>query len=242
MEKETENLLGVLIEAGIDSRRKLAAAIMQGRVMVNGRVASDLRCPVDREKDRISIDGQEVELKKQRLVYLMLNKPKGVLSTVRDERGRKTVRDFIPEKYSGLRLYPAGRLDRDTTGLLLLTNDGELTHRLTHPGFENEKEYWIQINGVLKPEEMKKLEKGIELEDGMTAPAKVKKLENNEPFNYSIIIHEGRKRQVRRMFSALGYRTLALKRVRIGKLTLGELKEGEVRELSEEEVGYISNP
>ena len=239
MKDEKENLLGALIEAGIGSRRRLAAAIIRGRVTVNNEVVSDLRFPVDGEKDHIKIDGQVVELKKARLVYLMLNKPKGVLSTVKDERGRKTVRDFVPDKYHGLRLYPAGRLDKDTTGLLLLTNDGELTHRLTHPGFENEKEYWIHINGVLRPQEIKKLEKGIELEDGMTSPAKVKKLDNAGPFNYSITIHEGRKRQVKRMFSALGYRTFTLKRVRIGKLTLGDLGEGEVRELTGAEVKLL---
>ncbi len=236
---EEDDLLGVLIEAGIGSRRKIAAAIMQGRVTVNGEVVSDLRYPVDRKKDRISIDGEEVVLKKEQPVYLVLNKPKGVLSTVKDERGRKTVLDFVPDKYRGLRLYPAGRLDKDTTGLLLLTNDGELTHRLTHPGFEHEKEYWIHINGVLKPEEIKKLEKGIKLEDGMTSSAKIKKLDDSKIFNYSITIHEGRKRQVCRMFSALGYRTLALKRVRIANLTLGDLREGEVREIAGGEVFNI---
>jgi len=236
MKKETENLLGVLIEAGIGSRRSLAAAIMQGRVTVNGAVATDLRRPVDTERDSIAIDGKPVELAEKKLVYLVLNKPEGVLSTVRDERGRKTVTAFIPQKYRHLRLYPAGRLDKDTTGLLLLTNDGELTHRLTHPSFENEKEYFVKINGALKPEELKKLERGIELEDGLTAPAAVREVKNSPPFNYSITIHEGRKRQVRRMFLDLGYRPLALKRTRIGKLTIGDLKEGEVRELTDKEL------
>ncbi|MFC1918500.1 pseudouridine synthase [Chloroflexota bacterium] len=235
----TESLLGILIEAGIASRRYLVSAILQGRVTVNGAVAPDLRYPVDRETDRISVDGQLLELKPRQLVYLMLNKPGGVLSTVRDERGRKTVLDILPDRYRSLRLYPVGRLDKDSTGLLLLTNDGELTYRLTHPGFEHEKEYLVHIDGRLKPDEMKKLEQGIELEDGLTSPAAVAEIKSAPPFNYSIIIHEGRKRQLRRMFAALGYRTLALKRVRMGKLVLGGLKEGNVREVSVEEISVL---
>ena len=239
MNNKKENLLGVLIEAGISSRRKLAAAIMQGQATVNGEVVTNLRCPVNIEKDSITIDGQAVELKQKKYVYIMLNKPTGVLSTVSDERGRRTVSDFIPEKYRHLRLYPAGRLDRDATGLLLLTNDGELTHHLTHPSFENEKEYLVKVSGEVKAEELARLERGVELEEGMTAPARLSEVQDSLPFKYSITIYEGRKRQVRRMFAALGYRVLAIKRVRIGKLTLGDLKEGEVRELSRREVDLL---
>ena len=231
-----DNLLGVLIEAGIGSRRSLAAAIMQGKVTVNGVIISDLRHPVDISGDIIALDGEVVKTGKKQLVYLMLNKPEGVLSTVRDERGRKTVTDFIPEKYRHLRLYPAGRLDKETTGLILLTNDGTLTDRITHPRYGNEKEYYIQIEGLLKEDDIKRLEQGIEIEGNKTSPARVKKLDGSPPYNYSITIQEGRKRQVRRMFLAIGYRTLALKRVRIGNLTLGDLKEGEVRELRKENV------
>ncbi len=234
-------MLGVLIEAGIDSRRRLASAIMQGRVTVNGVTETDLRCPVDISGDIIALNGEVVETGKTQLVYLVLNKPAGVLSTVRDERGRKTVTDFIPEKYRHLRLYPAGRLDRDTTGILLLTNDGELTNRITHPRYGSEKEYHIHIDGELDTGDMRKLEKGIEIEGNTTSPAKVKKLDNTLPYNYGITIYEGRKHQVRRMFLALGYRPLALKRVRIGNLTLGNLKEGEVRELSNREVKRLSD-
>ncbi|MFC1991666.1 pseudouridine synthase [Chloroflexota bacterium] len=233
MESKKENLLGILIEAGINSRRKLAAAIMEGRVTVNGEVITNLRSPVNSQQDTITIDGKAVKLKPEQHVYIILNKPEGVLSTVRDERRRKTVSDFIPDKYRHLRLYPVGRLDIDTTGLLLLTNDGELTYRLTHPGFENEKEYLVQVKGFLKTEELQKLEKGVRLEDGMTAPAKAKEVKDSPPFNYSLTIHEGRKRQVRRMFEAFGYKVITLKRVRIGKLTLGNLEEGEVREVTD---------
>jgi 23S rRNA pseudouridine2605 synthase len=235
MESKKENLLGVLIEAGIASRRKLAAAIIEGRVTVNGQAVTNLRHPVS-DRDTITVDGTGVKLKANQNVYLMLNKPDGVLSTVRDDRGRRTVISLVPEKYRHLRLYPAGRLDIDTTGLLLLTNDGDLTYRLTHPGFENEKEYLVQVKNRLNPEGLKALEKGIRLEDGMTALASVRVVKNHPPFDYSITIHEGRKRQVRRMFGALGHTVLALKRVRIGRLTLGDLKEGEVREIRAGEI------
>jgi len=165
----------------------------------------------------------------------VLNKPSGIMSTTSDERGRRTVIDILPEKYRHLRLYPVGRLDKDSTGLLLLTNDGELTNRLTHPRFEQEKEYLVSISDKLKTEEERKLEQGIELEDGLTHPAAIKEVDL-PPFNYSITIHEGRKRQVRRMFESLGHPVLALKRIRLGSLNLGKLKEGEIRELSAKEV------
>jgi len=204
-------------------------------VKVNAEIAEDFRQPVNVEADRISISGQPVDLKPRQLVYLILNKPKGIMSTTSDERGRRTVLDILPEKYRHLRLYPVGRLDKDSTGLLLLTNDGELTNRLTHPRFEREKEYLVSIEGKLKPDEKQKLEQGIELDDGPAHPAVVKEIEFPH-FNYSMTIHEGRKRQVRRMFDSLGHPVLALKRVRLGRLNLGRLKEGEIRELSAKEV------
>jgi len=231
----TKPLLKALTEAGIGSRRWLADAIKQGRVKVNRAIAEDFRQPVDVETDHISISGQPIDLKPRQLVYLVLNKPKGIMSTTSDERGRRTVIDILPEKYHKLRLYPVGRLDKDSTGLLLLTNDGEFTNQLTHPRFENEKEYLVSINGKLKPDEKRKLEQGVELEDGLTHPAAVKEIEA-PPFNYSITIHEGRKRQVRRMFESIGYPVLTLKRVRLGSLNLGKMKEGEIRELSAKEV------
>ena len=233
-------LLKALVEAGAGSRRRVADAIMHGLVRVNGVVVSGLRYAVDAAKDRVEVDGRVVGIKPQKHVYLMLNKPAGVLSTVRDERGRRTVIDILPEKYRDIGLHPAGRLDKDSTGLLLMTNDGEFTYRLTHPKFEKEKEYLLQIGGVLKSHEIIALEKGVELEDGMTHGAAVKSIKSSPPFNYSITLHEGRKRQVRRMFAALGYRVVALKRVREGSLVLGDLVEGKVRELTAVEVGRLS--
>ena len=216
----------------------MADAIRNGRVTVNGQVAEDFRLPVNIKSDRVQFDNKPLVLTAQKSVCLMINKPAGILSTTEDERDGRTVLDIIPEKYRKLRLYPVGRLDKDTTGLLLLTNDGELTNRLTHPRYEHEKEYLVQIPGMLKTGEKQKLERGILLDDGITAPAKVKEV-GVKPFNYSITIHEGRKRQIRRMFARLGYQVLALKRVRIGNLTLGDLKDGAIRELTASEVSRL---
>jgi 23S rRNA pseudouridine2605 synthase len=233
-------LLKALTEAGVGSRRRIADAIKNGRVKVNGELVENFRHPVNPETDRVSINGKPVDLKPKHAVYLMVNKPAGILTSTGDERGRRTVLDILPEKYRRLRLYPVGRLDKDSTGLLLLTNDGELTFRLTHPKFEHDKEYLIQIDGVLKPEEKRKLEKGLQLEDGMTYPVVVKEIKSQPPFNYSIIMHEGRKRQVRRMLANLGYQVLALKRIRMGNLTLGNLREGAIRELTPAEIHALA--
>jgi 23S rRNA pseudouridine2605 synthase len=233
-------LLRALAEAGVGSRRWITDAIKNGRVEVNGETVENFRHPVNPETDRISVNGKLVDLRPRRTVYLMVNKRAGILTTTGDERGRSTVLDILPEKYRRLRLYPVGRLDKDSTGLLLLTNDGELTYRLTHPRFEHEKEYLIHIEGVLKPEEKRKLERGLKLEDGMTYPVVVREIKSQPPFNYSITMHEGRKRQVRRMLANLGYRVMALKRIRMGNLILGNLREGAIRELNPAEIRSLS--
>jgi len=232
-------LLKALAEAGVGSRRRITGAIKNGRVEVNGEPVEDFRHPVNPEVDRVSVNGKIVDLKPRQVVYLMVNKPAGIITTTSDERGRRTVLDILPEKYRHLRLYPVGRLDKDSTGLLLLTNDGDITYKLTHPRFEHEKEYLIHTDGRLKPDEIRKLEEGFELEDGMTYPVAVKEIKSQPPFNYSITTHEGRKRQVRRMLANLGYQVLALKRIRIGNLHLGNLKEGVTRELTPAEVGAL---
>jgi 23S rRNA pseudouridine2605 synthase len=231
-------LIRALTEAGTGPRRRMAEAIKQGKVKVNGRVAESFTQSIDTENDHVEINGKRVELKLDGTVCLMLNKPSGVVSTTSDEKGRRTVLGILPRQYKKIRLYPVGRLDIDTTGLLLLTNDGNLTYRLTHPKFEHEKEYLVQIKGELKLEEINKLERGIRLEDGPTHPARVKEI-STPPFNYSITIHEGRKRQVHRMFERLGHPLLALKRVRIGGLILGDLKEGEVQRLNQSEIDAL---
>ena len=228
-------LIKALAEAGIGARRYLAQAIQKGRVEVNGVVVEDLRFPVNVEMDSLCVNGRPVDIRPKQSVCLMINKPPGVVSTTSDERGRKTVIDLLPEKYRRMGLYPAGRLDKNSSGLLLLTNDGELTYRLTHPKFMHEKEYLVSIDAKLRLGEKRKLEHGLELEDGMTSPAVVREVEAF-PFNYSITVHEGRKRQVRRMFACIGYRVKYLKRIRIGSLELGDLREGDLHVLSCEEM------
>ncbi len=228
-------LIKVLSESGAGSRRSLADAIKHGKVKVNGKVAEDFRHPVNKKTDNISIDGQTINIKAERLVYIMLNKPSGIISTTNDELGRGSITDVLPQKYRDLRLYPVGRLDKNSTGLLILTNNGDITYRLTHPKFEHEKEYLVSIKSNLRPQDKRKIEKGIALEDGVTHPAKIHKV-GKPPYNYSIIIHEGRKRQVRRMFTELGHQVQALKRIRTGNLVLGNLPEGHIRELTNQEL------
>jgi 23S rRNA pseudouridine2605 synthase len=230
-----ETLLKLLTGAGVGSRRRLTDAIKEGRVTVNGNIVENFRLPVNTKTDLITLDGKLVDIKTDKPVYLLLNKPAGVLSTTDDERGRKTVLDLLPTKYRNLRLYPVGRLDKDSTGLLLLTNDGELTYRLTHPRFEHEKEYLVGIEGKLKFGEIKQLERGINIGGSRTHRAVLKEIKDLSQFQYSLTIHEGKKRQVRLMFAALGYHVLVLKRVRMGRLTLGNLKEGQVKELNPEQ-------
>jgi 23S rRNA pseudouridine2605 synthase len=230
---ESQSLLKILTQAGIGSRRKLSEAIKSGRVTVNGEAVTGFNHPVDSQKDRIIVDGKNVSIQSQKLIYIMMNKPAGIVTTVNDELGRRTVLDLLPQEYKKYRLYPVGRLDKDSTGLLLLTNDGELANKLTHPRFEHEKEYAVGINLPMKATEMRKLEKGIMLEDGMTYPAKINRLKGGD---YSITIHEGRKHQVRRMFEAMGYTVKSLKRIRMGNLQLGSLAAGKVRELRRDEV------
>jgi len=234
----TKPLIKALTEAGIGPRRRMAEAIKQGKVKVNGETAESFTQPINTGSDRVTVGGKAVELKPDETICLMLNKPAGVVSTASDEKGRRTVLDILPGQYKKFRLYPVGRLDIDTTGLLLLTNDGDLTYRLTHPKFEHEKEYLLQIKGRLNTKEKSMLEHGIRLEDGLTHPAQVKEV-SLPPFNYSITIHEGRKRQVHRMFESVKQPLLALKRVRVGRLRLGELKEGEVRRLSQAEINAL---
>lgn len=234
-------LLKLLVDVGSGSRRQLADIIKQGRVRLNGYVVEDFSHIVDVERDIVLVDGKLVDLKAKPLIYLILNKPAGVLSTTKDDRGRKTVVDILPERYRTLKLYPVGRLDKNSTGLLLLTSDGELTYRLTHPKFEHEKEYLVFIRNKLRPDEKREIERGLQLDDGMTYPAVIKEVKGQHPFNYSITIHEGRKRQVRRMFEKLGHSVIALKRVRLGNIILGDLEEGQARELTVRELSRLRN-
>lgn len=223
-----------LSESGVASRRASEELITSGRVRVNGETAT-LGMSVDPETDEIVLDEKPV-LKVQQSVTVMLYKPKGVVSTSDDPQGRKTVQDYV--KDIPARLYNVGRLDINSEGLILMTNDGELAHRMTHPRFSVEKTYYAVCDGKLLPSEIVSLVNGVMLDDGMTAPAKVTHVRPTKAgdTSFSITIHEGKNRQIRRMLEAVGHRTLRLKRERFGPLSLGELKPGETRRLTDEEL------
>jgi 23S rRNA pseudouridine2605 synthase len=223
-----ERLQKVLAAAGVGSRRVCENLIEDGRVRVNGEVAV-LGRRVDAENDLIEIDGAAIGVRSG-LVHYLLNKPAGVVSTAKDPQGRTTVVDLVPAEP---RVVPVGRLDLDTEGLLLLTNDGELTHRLTHPSFGVDKEYLAEVEGNPSRQALRRLREGVELEDGLTSPAKVSML---SPGVVRIVIHEGRNRQVRRMCEAVGHPVVRLVRTRIGPLRDTTLSPGSWRALTVDEV------
>ena len=221
---------------GIASRRAIDKYIDEGKIVVNGNIASP-GMDID-ENDTILIDGKKIETKiNEDKVYFMLNKPLEVLSASSDDRGRKTVVDLIK---TNKRVFPIGRLDYMTSGLILLTNDGDLFNRIVHPKSEIYKKYYIKIFGEIKKSEIDELKKGILLDDGKTLPAKISgvKYDKNKTSMY-ISIREGRNRQVRRMIEKFGYKVLMLRREKIGELSLGDLKEGKYRELTREEIEYL---
>jgi 23S rRNA pseudouridine2605 synthase len=223
-----------LAQAGVASRRAAEEIIRDGRVSVGGSVVTHPARDVG-PGDEVALDGAPVAPETELVVY-MVNKPPGVVSTVRDTHGRPTVVSLVP---TGLRLYPVGRLDSDTTGLILLTNDGELAHRLTHPSFEVPKTYLAQVSHTpVREPVLRTLRAGVELEDGRTAPARVRRLGRD---SLEITIHEGRKRQVKRMCEAVGHPVKRLTRVRFGPLELGGLGEGEHRRLTDAEVRRLAN-
>jgi 23S rRNA pseudouridine2605 synthase len=223
-----ERLQKVLARTGFGSRRTCEELIADGRVTVNGKVAP-LGQRVDVDSDRVEVDGIAVGVQPD-LVYYLLNKPRGVVTTAADTHGRPTVVDLVPAEP---RVFPVGRLDADTEGLLLLTNDGELTHRLTHPSFGVDKEYLAEVEGAPSPAAVRRLREGVDLEDGRTAPARIALI---PPHALRIVIHEGRNRQVRRMCDAVGHPVVRLVRTRIGPLVDRDLAPGEWRSLSMAEV------
>jgi 23S rRNA pseudouridine2605 synthase len=220
-----------LARAGVASRRAAEALIADGRVTVDGEVVRDPARDVDAAQE-ICFDGQPVAAAPEEIVVYAVNKPQGVVSTARDTHGRPTVTQLVDAP--GLRLYPVGRLDADTTGLILITNDGDLANRLTHPRYEVPRTYRAEVAGGPVPQAaLRALRDGIELEDGRTAPATVRQL---SPGVLELVLHEGRKRQVRRMCAAVGHPVVRLSRVAFGPLKLGALPEGAARRLSEREV------
>ena len=229
-----ERLQKIIARAGIASRRAAEEMILNGRVTVDGQTITELGGKYDSSRHKICVDGQPLTLAETK-VYYLLNKPKGYLSTATDERGRRTVLDLLPEVRE--RVYPLGRLDNNTEGLLLISNDGDLMNGLLHPRYKVNKTYVARVAGVPSEKLLDKLRQGIKLEDGMTAPAVVKMLEtiDNEA-KVEITIHEGRNRQVRRMFAAIGCDVRALKRVKFAGLTLKGVKRGHYRPLTDEEI------
>jgi len=235
MEKKIR-LQKYMAQCGIASRRHSEELILAGRVKVNGKTVTQMGFQVS-EQDRVEVDGKVIK-KEEKLVYIMLNKPAGYVSTVSDPEGRKTVLDLIEGVNE--RIYPVGRLDYDTTGLLILTNDGDFAFENTHPGHEIEKTYIAEVSGIPSDKALETLRKGIVLDGRKTAPAKVEVIDiKSKSAVLKIIIHEGRNRQVRRMCEAVGHPVIKLKRTAVGKLTLGDLKPGEWRYLSSKEVKLI---
>jgi len=218
-----------LARAGVASRRGADDLIKAGRVAVNGE-PGQLNTFVA-SRDRVELDGRRVQL--QPLVYVLLHKPAGVVTTARDPRGRRTVIDLVTHS---TRIVPVGRLDADTTGALLLTNDGELAHALAHPRYEVEKVYVAEVEGDLSDEELERLRDGIELDDGLTAPAQARRLGAGR---VELLLHEGRKHQVKRMLAAVGHPVTRLHRDRYAGLTLGGLEPGAWRELEPSEVDQL---
>ena len=229
-----ERLQKILSGAGVASRRAAEQLIVEGHITVNGKIVRELGTKVDPASAVIRVDGKKISLNVEK-IYIMLNKPRRTLSAVSDDRGRQTVIDLIDDVDK--KIFPIGRLDYNTEGLLLLTNDGALTHGLLHPRFEINKTYRALIKGRVDEERLDRLRVGIKLEDGMTAPALVNVLSvEDDQSLVEITIHEGRNRQVRRMFSAIGYLIKKLRRVKFGGLNLEGLKLGAHRRLKRAEV------
>jgi len=229
-----ERLQKLIAQAGICSRREAEKIISAGRVTVDGKIIRELGAKADPSKNKIRVDGKLLHFAAEK-IYLLLNKPRGYVSTVKDERGRKTVLELLGENFSE-RVWPVGRLDLNSEGLLILTNDGDLTNALIHPRFEVSKTYRAKISGDVTEEKLDKLRAGIELDDGLTAPAEIYLFEKNL---VEVTIHEGRNRQVRRMFAAVGCDVKRLRRIKFSFLTLDGLKVGAFRKLTAEEISRL---
>ena len=227
-----------LAENAVASRRGADEMVASGRVTVNGKVAT-LGLDV-KEGDEILVDGQPIASKEFTPEYYMMNKPKGVVCTVKDDRNRKTVMDFLPEGIG--RVFPVGRLDYATEGLLLFTNDGDLAYRLTHPTNEIPKTYLVKLEGTLTDKDLNPLRSGVELDGVLTKKCKAHIVETHKDYTkVHITITEGKNRQVRRMFESIGKNVAFLKRISIGNLKLKGMDRGEVRKLTDEEVQYLKN-
>lgn len=223
--------------SGVASRRRAEELVLSGKVRVNRKVVRDLATRVRLHRDQVTVEGRPVA-PDQEYVYLVMNKPKDTITTLSDERGRATVMDLVSSRH---RVYPVGRLDRNTTGVLLLTNDGEFAHRLMHPGREIPKSYHVTLAEPLRSGDADALARGVPLDDGTTAPAEVIMLPGGKGKEVGIVIHEGRNRQVRRMFEHLGYEVSKLDRVAYGPVTKEGLARGETRSLTKTELRRLQD-
>ena len=226
-----------IAECGVASRRGAEKIIESGRVYVNGDLVDYMGCEVDPDKDMVEVDGRVIKPESKKY-YIVLNKPKNYVTTVSDDLGRPTVMHLVED--IDARIYPVGRLDFDTSGLLIMTNDGDFANRLTHPRNVVNKTYIARVDRILTEDELEKLCKGIELDGTLTAPAKAEMIKRPQKgFEVKITIHEGRNRQVRRMLEAVNVNVLALKRISVGSVTLGNLPEGKWRKLSDAEINKL---
>ncbi|MCE5221283.1 MAG: rRNA pseudouridine synthase [Clostridium sp.] len=233
-----ERLQKYMASCGVASRRKCEEIILSGKVKVNGVLVNEVGIKVDPLKDIVEYEGKIIS-KEENKVYIMLNKPEGYISSVKDEKGRDTILDIVKVKE---RIYPIGRLDYDSSGLLLLTNDGEIYNKIIHPRVEIVKKYIAVVNGEITDKDIKKFEIGIDIGGYITAPAEVKIISYDKGIStIEIGIHEGKNRQIRKMCAELNHEVLSLKRISIGGIKLGYLKRGEYRDLSEDEINYINS-
>ncbi len=236
-DEEGIRLQKVLAAAGIGSRRACEQLIAEGRVEVNGRMVLEQGLRVDPERDTIRVDGSRIP-PPRRHVYLVLNKPKGVVSTLEDPEGRRDLSDFLVERRE--RLFHVGRLDTDTEGLIILTNDGEFAQKLAHPSYEVPKTYLAEVEGVPDARTLRRLREGVKLDDGPVKFSRVKLVSNTaEKSLVTVTLHEGRNRIVRRTMDAVGHPVRKLSRTAIGPVRLGRLKSGELRELTRDELGGL---
>lgn len=232
-----ERLQKIIANAGVASRRKAEELILEGNVTVNGEVVSELGTKADPEKDAIKVSGKLIH-KPQRNTYVVLNKPKGFITSMSDPEGRPVVTELL--RGVKARVYPVGRLDYDTEGLLILTDDGDLAHMIMHPGHEIPKTYLAKVKGVLEDKDVEKLKKGVRLKEGITAPASVSKIRKADENSWiEITIHEGRNRQIRRMLEEVSHPVLKLIRVKYGPIELGDVPLGKYRYLTLQEIKML---
>ncbi len=235
-----ERLQKFLAEAGIASRRKAEELIAQGKVKVNGKVVTEMGIKIDPAKDEVTYLDKKVTTKETKMVYIMLYKPEGYVTTAKEQFGRPAVMDLV--KGVKERIFPVGRLDYDTSGLLLLTNDGDLTYKLTHPKHDVDKTYIAKLYGIPDEGALQKFRRGVVIDGKRTKPAKIQIIDKDKDGRFctaEIIIHEGRNRQVRKMCEAIKHPVAQLKRVATGDLKLGDLQKGKYRHLTEKEIKYL---